>query len=82
MGRSIINTASNTGGRIPEIIPTTTSGRSQIHARKESVVQRVLMLDTKPTKATGVDRSEWVHVHQKSYEPGIDQKMMSAAVAA
>ena len=41
MGSNIIKTASNTGGRMPAIIPTTTLGRWQIHVvSQENCEQR------------------------------------------
>jgi len=40
MGSSIIRTASNTGGRMPAMMPTTTPGRWQIHASQEYCVHR------------------------------------------
>lgn len=52
IGRSNIRTASNTGGRIPAIMPITTSGRSDSHASQETVVRSLSMFDTNPTKVT------------------------------
>ena len=54
MGRSIIRIASNNGGRIPEIIPTTTPGRSHIHASQLAVLHSAWTFDTAPTNATGI----------------------------
>lgn len=52
IGRSIIRTVSRTGGRIPEMIPTTTSGRVHIQASQDTVLHSWCTLEIIPTKAT------------------------------
>jgi hypothetical protein len=52
IGRSIIRTASKTGGRIPEMMPTTTFGSLHIQASQDAVRHSWETLDTAPTKAT------------------------------
>lgn len=53
IGRSIMSTASSTGGRIPLMMPTTISGSLQIHASQPYCSHNALMLETAPTNATG-----------------------------
>lgn len=52
IGSSDMRTASNTGDRIPEIIPMTESGNLQIQASQLYVVHSDATFDTAPTNAT------------------------------
>ena len=52
IGRSIMRTASRTGGRIPERIPTTTLGRVQSQASQCTVLHSWCTFEIIPTKAT------------------------------
>lgn len=52
IGKSMKRTASNTVGRTPEMIPTTTEGNLQIQANQETLIHREETFETKPTKAT------------------------------
>jgi hypothetical protein len=52
IGRSIMRTASRTGGKIPEMIPTTTLGSVQIQASQDTVEHSWCTLEIIPTKAT------------------------------
>ena len=52
-GNININTANNAGGKIPDIIPTTTLGNLHIQLNQLNWSQRAWTLDTAPTNATG-----------------------------